>query len=90
MVFLVMLTIVALTIAVVALQNGQAVTTSFLFWQFQAPLALVILLAAAGGLLLGALVSWTRALRGWRDRGTPASTSARTNPAGPVRTQVSR
>jgi len=33
--FLVALTVVAVTVAVVALQNGHAVTVAVLFWQFE-------------------------------------------------------
>ena len=43
--FLIVLTTVAVIVAVGALQNGHATTVSFLFWQFEAPLALVILAA---------------------------------------------
>ena len=76
MLFLIVLTIVALLVAVGALQNGQAVTLSFLFWQFQSPLALVILAAAAGGVAIGILVGWAGAFRRWRHRPTkPAAES---------------
>ena len=68
MLFLIVLTGVALVVAVGALQNGQAVTVSFLFWQFEVPLALVILAATAAGLALGILVGWARALWRWRHR----------------------
>ena len=72
MIFLFMLTAVALAVAIGALQNSEAVTVSFLFWQFDAPLALVILLSAAGGLLMGTVVGWARAVRGWGHRATAA------------------
>ena len=74
MFILIVLTIVAVLVAVGALQNGQAVTLSFLFWQFQSPLALVILAAAAGGVAIGILVGWARALRRWHHQ--PAKPAA--------------
>lgn len=66
--FVIVLAVVAAVVTVGALQNGQAVTVSFLFWQFEAPLALVILASTAAGLVIGALVGWARALRRWRHR----------------------
>ena len=68
MLFLIVLTAVAVVVAVGALQNGQAVTVSFFFWHFQSPLALIILVAAAGGVAIGLLVGWARALRRWRQQ----------------------
>lgn len=73
MVYMVVLAVVALVVAVGVLQNGQAVTVSFLFWQFQAPLALVMLAATAAGLAIGILVGWARALGRWRHRATGPS-----------------
>jgi uncharacterized integral membrane protein len=70
MLFLIVLTVVAVLVAVGALQNAQAVTVSFFFWQFGTSLALVILAATTAGLLIGALVSWAAALRRWRHRPT--------------------
>ena len=60
---LILLSAVAMVVAVGALQNGQAVTVSFLFWHFESPLALIILAAAAGGVAIGILVGWAGALR---------------------------
>jgi uncharacterized integral membrane protein len=59
----ILLSAVAVVVAVGALQNGQAVTVSFLFWQFESPLALIILAAAAGGVAIAIMVGWARALR---------------------------
>jgi uncharacterized integral membrane protein len=73
MMFLVVLTVVAIVVIVGAFQNGQAVTVSFLFWQVHAPLALVILAAAAGGVAIGVLVGWARALQRWRHRPATAA-----------------
>jgi uncharacterized integral membrane protein len=66
--FLIVVTIVAVLVAAGALQNGQTVTVSFFFWQFEAPLALIILAATVAGLTMGVLVGWARALRRWRQR----------------------
>jgi len=68
MLLLILLSAVAMVVAVGALQNGQAVTVSFLFWHFESPLALIILAAAAGGVAIAILVGWARALRRWRHR----------------------
>jgi uncharacterized integral membrane protein len=68
MAFTVVVALVALVVAVGALQNGQAVTVSFFFWQFEAPLALIILAATGAGLAIGVLVGWARALTRWRHR----------------------
>jgi uncharacterized integral membrane protein len=68
MVVMVVVALVAVVISVGALQNGQAVTVSFFFWQFEAPLALILLGATAAGLAIGLLVGWARALARWRYR----------------------
>ena len=68
MLHLIVLTIVAVTVAVVALQNGHPVTVSFLFWQFDAPLALVILGATVAGLVIGGVIGFARAVRRWSHR----------------------
>jgi uncharacterized integral membrane protein len=66
MVFGVVVALVAVVVAVGVLQNGQAVTVSFFFWQFEAPLAVIILAATGAGLAIGVLVGWARALTRWR------------------------
>jgi uncharacterized integral membrane protein len=68
MLFLILLTGVAVVVSVGVLQNAQTVTVSFMFWQFETSLALVILAAAMAGLMSGVLISWTRALQRWRHR----------------------
>ena len=85
MLFLIVLTVVAVVVAAGALQNGQLVTVSFLFWQFQSPLAVIILAAAAGGIAPGVLVGWARALRRWHRQpaklGPPVASAAERFPA---------
>ena len=66
--FLIVLTVVSVIVAVVALQNGHAVIVSFLFWQFEAPLALVILGATMAGLVMGGVIGFARAVRRWSHR----------------------
>ena len=68
MVFAVVVALVAVVVAVGVLQNGQAVTVSFFSWQFESPLALIILAATGAGLAIGVLVGWARALTRWRHR----------------------
>ena len=74
--FLIVLIVVAVTVAAVALQNGHAVTVSFLFWQFDAPLVLVILGATVAGLGIGGALGFARAVRCWgKVKTTRASSS---------------
>ena len=63
MAFLIALTVLAVAVAVGALQNGHAVTVSFLLWQFEAPLALIILGATVAGLVIGGLIGFARFVR---------------------------
>jgi uncharacterized integral membrane protein len=74
MLFLIVLTAVAVVVAVGALQNGQAITVSFFYWHFESSLALIILAATAAGVAIGLLVGWARALRRWRHR--PATSTS--------------
>jgi uncharacterized integral membrane protein len=91
MLFLIVLTVAALTVAVVALQNAHTVTVSFLFWQFQAPLALVILGATAAGLVIGGVIGFARALRRWsHGQAGPEAASGEPSQAGPPRSAADR
>lgn len=56
--FLLILALLVAIIAVIfAVQNAATITVSFLIWQFDASLALVLLLAVAMGVLLAMLVT---------------------------------
>jgi uncharacterized integral membrane protein len=84
MLFLIVLTVVAVAVAVGALQNGHAVIVSFLFWQFQAPLALVILGATVAGLVIGGVIGFARFVRRWSYRQAgPTIGSGDSSPADP-------
>ena len=50
--FLIVLSAVLLVVVVFALQNSQAVTVRFLYWQVQSSLAIVIIAATAAGVLI--------------------------------------
>jgi len=67
--FLIVLSILLLAVAIFALENAQAVTLRFLFWQFESSMALVTLAATAAGVLIAGLVGGVSRLRRWkRDR----------------------
>lgn len=55
MVYIVLMVLVALFVAVLALQNSMVVALHFLVWDFQLNLILVVLLSAACGFLVAAL-----------------------------------
>ena len=59
--------ILAILLAVFALQNNIAVAVSFLFWRFESTLALVLLLSLAVGVVTVVLVTIPA---NWRRRGT--------------------
>ena len=88
--FLIVLTVVAVTVAVVALQNGHAVTVSFLLWQFEAPLALVILAATVAGLVIGGVIGFARAVRRWSGRQVGPRAGSGESHADPPRSAADR
>jgi uncharacterized integral membrane protein len=63
--------ILSALVLIVALQNSQEVSFELLFASFNAPLIVVILLAAAVGALIGYLVPIVRRHRRETGRGTP-------------------
>ena len=74
MLFLVVLSALLLAVVIFALQNAQAVTVRFLFWQLQSSLAVVALAAAAAGVLIAELFGLASRLLRWKRSGsvTPA------------------
>ena len=68
MLLLTVMTVVAVSVAVVALQNGQMAPVALLAWQFDAPVALIILASTAAGLVVGGLIGFGRAVRRWTHR----------------------
>jgi uncharacterized integral membrane protein len=68
MLILSVLTVLAMTVAVLAVQNAHEVTVSFLFWQFEVPVALLILGATVAGLVIGGVVGFAPSLRRWTRR----------------------
>ena len=69
MLFLIVLSVLLLAVAIFALENAQAVTVRFLFWQFQSSVAVVTLAATAAGVLIMGLFRGVNRLRRWkRDR----------------------
>ena len=68
MLLLTVMTVVAVSVAVVALQNGHMAPVALLAWQFDAPVALIILASTAAGLVIGGLIGFGRAVRRWTHR----------------------
>src|SRR5207237_1357642 len=73
--FLIVLSAVLLVVVVFALQNSQAVTVRFLYWQVQSSLAIVIIAATAAGVLIAGLFGSAR--RPWRRGRGRAATAGR-------------
>jgi uncharacterized integral membrane protein len=70
MLFLVVLSALLLAVVIFALQNAQAVTVRFLFWQLQSSLAVVALAAAAAGVLIAELFGLASRLLRWKRSGS--------------------
>ena len=84
MLSLIVLSVVLLVVAIFALQNAEAVTIRFLFWQLQSSLAVVALAATAAGVLIAELFRLTNRLLRWK-RGQPVTGPGREAmlPSGP-------
>lgn len=52
MITIVIIVIVIATLAIFSIQNAVPVTISFLFWRFEASLAIVILLSVLAGIII--------------------------------------
>src|SRR5512146_1200998 len=79
--FLIILSLLLLAVAIFALENGQAITVRFLYWELQSSVAVVTLAATAAGVLIAGLVGVGSRLRRWK-RGRAATGAARRAAAG--------
>jgi len=50
--------IIILIVAVFSVQNAAPVSISFLFWQFQASLAIIIFLCVLSGIIVGSILTF--------------------------------
>jgi putative membrane protein len=53
---IILLLIVIALVAVFSVQNAMPVTITFLFWKFEASLAIIIFLIALAGMIAGAII----------------------------------
>lgn len=84
MLFLIVLSVLLLAVAIFALENAQAVTVRFLYWQLQSSVAVVTLAAAAAGVLIAGLIVLVSRLRRWKhDRATTGAERRATLPSVP-------
>jgi len=74
--FLIVLSVLLLAVAIFALENAQAVTVRFLYWQLHSSVAVVTLAATAAGALVAGLFGLASRLRRWT-RGRAATGAAR-------------
>jgi uncharacterized integral membrane protein len=54
---IIILLMVLLLVAVFSVQNAVPVAITFLFWSYEASLAIVIFLSAIGGMIAGAIIT---------------------------------
>ena len=73
---LIVLSVLLLAVVIFALQNAQAVTVRFLFWQLQSSVAVVALAATTAGVLIAKLFGLASRLLRWK-RGRPVTGAAR-------------
>jgi uncharacterized integral membrane protein len=66
---LIVLSVLLLAVAIFALQNAQAITFRFLYWEIQSSVAVVTLGATAAGVLIAGLVGLVSRLRRWKRGG---------------------
>jgi len=75
---LLVLSVLLLAVAIFALENGQAVTVRFLYWELQSSVAVVTLAATVAGMLIAGLIGVVSRLRRWkRGRGAPLPATPR-------------
>lgn len=55
MAILILVLVIIMLVTVFSVQNALPVTISFLFWTFEASLAIVIFLSALSGIIIGAI-----------------------------------
>ena len=65
MLLLIVLSVLLLAVAIFALENAQAVTVRFLYWELQSSMAVVTLAATAAGVLIAGLIGLVSRLRRW-------------------------
>ena len=70
MLSLIVLSVVLVMVVIFALQNPQAVTIRFLFWQLESSMAVIVLAATAAGVLVAELFGLAKRLLRWK-RGRP-------------------
>ena len=68
MLLLIVLSVLLLAVAIFALENGQAITVRFIYWELQSSVAVVTLAATAAGMLIAGLVfvCWTFGRAIWK------------------------
>jgi lipopolysaccharide assembly protein A len=64
--YLIALVVVLLVVLTFALQNAQAVTIRFLFWQLESSIAILAVAFTAAGALIAELVRLANRLLRWR------------------------
>ncbi len=64
--------IIVLIVAIFSVQNAAPVAISFLFWQFQASLAIIIFLCVLSGIIVGSILTFLIRIK--RQRKEKAST----------------
>ena len=79
MLFLIILSVLLLAVAVFALENAQAVTVRFLYWELQSSVAVVTLAATVAGVLIAGLMGVVSRLRRWK-RGRAVTDAPRLAP----------
>jgi uncharacterized integral membrane protein len=76
MLALIVLSVLLLAVLIFTLQNAQAVTVRFLFWELQSSVAVVALAATAAGVLIAGLFGLASRLLRWK-RNRPVTGPAR-------------